>query len=659
MLTFTLFLIGFLLTLFPAIYSRCSNGVGLKELIQTRFYEIIPVRALLWLMVGVAIECCVIFIYLLGREALTLYDQELLFTSSSVSLLPFISSACISAIFVCFLLRNVIPVTYRSAPTVDIGEAKLSSQISQPQLASLGAERFPNNIDPEGKENNAIRWVVTGASIAVIVAVVLLSCAVFAGWITIEGEMSARSAPQNAVATVSAVLEIAVFFLWTAAVSFALLLFNNRDYTFLSFRRSLIYQGAFISLIAASLYIISNDIVYVVISIVVGLSLCALRAWRDLRLERKYRKFKEVADPITSDLKRLTPYLNQVSAHPDFKLPELDPKTLGERITRGCVNVEERGLFVARSFARSMRVVEVEKQNFTAGMLRYLMVDRKVSLSAGAGTSESYRHPQVPIWNLQLFPISSPESDGDDGFRDVNDALTLGHEWDVVQTCSNCGGSGWVWETETYYETEYYTENYTDHNGQSASRQASRQVTKTRQVQRTCSSCSGAGRTRHRQILNTLWRTLIVRATDPEIPLPELVENAEEERFFHYPLTAEFEPVSLDRENFSFDDPLVNRMIETGKELATLHPEHSKSALSLKGGRLYKADFQVCGFRAIHIVFNKLGRRHGWFFGRRPEFYFPRLPLNYAAIGVILFLPPLALALAILVPALIFEAISK
>jgi hypothetical protein len=98
MLTFTLFLIGFLPTLFPAIYSRCSNGVGLKELIQTRFYEIIPVRALLWLMVGVAIECCMIFIYLLGREALTLYDRELLFTSSSVSLFPFISFACISAI---------------------------------------------------------------------------------------------------------------------------------------------------------------------------------------------------------------------------------------------------------------------------------------------------------------------------------------------------------------------------------------------------------------------------------------------------------------------------------------------------------------------------------------------------------------------------------
>jgi Gpi18-like mannosyltransferase len=90
-----------------------------------------------------------------------------------------------------------------------------------------------------------------------------------------------------------------------------------------------------------------------------------------------------------------------------------------------------------------------------------------------------------------------------------------------------------------------------------------------------------------------------------------------------------------------------------------LHPEHTQSVLSLKGGRLYKADFQVCGFRAIHIVFNELGGRDGWFFGKRPEFYFPRLPLCYATIGVILFLPPLALALAILLQKMIFEAFSK
>jgi hypothetical protein len=178
-------------------------------------------------------------------------------------------------------------------------------------------------------------------------------------------------------------------------------------------------------------------------------------------------------------------------------------------------------------------------------------------------------------------------------------------------------------------------------------------------VSRTCPNCSGSGRTRHHQILNTWWRYLIPRVTAPEIPIPELVENAEEERYFHFPLTAEFETLSLNHETYSADDPIVNQMIETGQRLAALHPEHSKSALSLKGGRLYKADFQICGFRTIHIAFNKLGGRDGWFFGKRPEFYFPRLPLSYATIGVILFLAPLALALAIAIPILILEAFSK
>jgi hypothetical protein len=648
MLTLTLFLIGFSLTLLLAVYSRYSNGAGISDLIETRFYEIIPVRALVWLLIGAAIECGLLSLYLLVLQALTLYDQELLFTSSSVSLLPYILLACISAVFGWLLWSRVIALAYRAAPEVDVREAKLSSSIGPQHLASLGAERFPNHIDPKGEANNLIRRVIIGVSILVIG---LLSYAVYAGWIIIEEEALFMDAPQNAVEIISTLQEIAVFFLWTSSVSLALLLFNNHDYTFLPFRRSLICQGTLVGLIVVSSFLISPNIIYVAISIGASLSFCAARAARDLWLSRRYRLLKQVVDPIAADLKRLTGYLAQVSSHPDFKLPELDAATLGERITRGCVNVEERGLFVTRSFARFMRVAEVEKQNFTVAMLRYLTVDRGVSLSGGVGTYESIRRPQVPIWDLQLFPLSPPAPNGDDGFRDVNDSLTLGHEWDVVQTCSRCGGSGTVWETETYSETEYYTD--------SSGRSQSRSVTKTRQVLRTCPSCSGSGRTLHRQILNTWWRYLTPRVTDPEIPLPELVENAEEERYFHFPLTTEFEPIFLGQETYSIDDPLVNRMIETGRRLMELHPEHSKSVLSLKGGRLYKADFQICGFRAIHISFNKLGGRDGWFFGKRPEFYFPRLPLSYATIGVILFLPPLALALAFLLQQMIFDAFSR
>jgi hypothetical protein len=87
-------------------------------------------------------------------------------------------------------------------------------------------------------------------------------------------------------------------------------------------------------------------------------------------------------------------------------------------------------------------------------------------------------------------------------------------------------------------------------------------------------------------------------------------------------------------------------MKESGERLAALHPRHADLVLSLTGGYLYRADFQVCGFRTIRILFQRLGGQVGWFFGKRPEFYFPRLPLCYGTIGTFLFLPPLAMALA-------------
>jgi hypothetical protein len=300
-----------------------------------------------------------------------------------------------------------------------------------------------------------------------------------------------------------------------------------------------------------------------------------------------------------------------------------------------------------------MRVVEVEHQSFTVAMLRYLTVNRGVSLSGGVGTSEACRYPQVPVWNLQLFPLLPPAHRGDDGFRDMDDSLPLGHEWDVVQICSRCGGSGWIWETVTDYEY------ITDSGGQSQYRSASRQVAKTRQVQRTCPNCGGGGRTRHQQILNTWWRYLIPRITHPEIPIPELVENAEEERYFYLPLTVEFESVPFNQRGYSVDDALVHQMIDTGRELAALHDQHAQSVLSLKGGRLYKADFQVCGFRTIHFLVENLGGRGGWFFGKRPEFYFPRLPLCYPTICTFLFLLPIAIALFISLPQSVFHVVAR
>ena len=68
----------------------------------------------------------------------------------------------------------------------------------------------------------------------------------------------------------------------------------------------------------------------------------------------------------------------------------------------------------------------------------------------------------------------------------------------------------------------------------------------------------------------------------------------------------------------------------------------------MQNGSLYLADFQIASFRTIMIEFVNLGGRIGWFFGRRPEFYFPRLPLCYTTILTLAVLPPLWLTLFLL-----------
>lgn len=88
-------------------------------------------------------------------------------------------------------------------------------------------------------------------------------------------------------------------------------------------------------------------------------------------------------------------------------------------------------------------------------------------------------------------------------------------------------------------------------------------------------------------------------------------------------------------------------MRQTGRKLKELHKLHQSKVEKLHDGYLYRADFQIGSFRMIMIKFLNLGGSFGWFFGKRPEFYFPKLPLSYSAVIAILMLPPLGFALLI------------
>ena len=170
----------------------------------------------------------------------------------------------------------------------------------------------------------------------------------------------------------------------------------------------------------------------------------------------------------------------------------------------------------------------------------------------------------------------------------------------------------------------------------------------TRTETRTCSTCSGCGRLEYTQILNTQWQRLLPLITHPNIPVPELVEDAEEQIIFDLPLTENFTTIAKSARIIHPSTPLAKDIYETGNQLEKLHNIHSKEVEALHNASLYRADFQIASFRTIMIEFVNLGGRTGWFFGRRPEFYFPRLPLSYTTILTIAVLPPLWLTVFLL-----------
>ena len=100
-------------------------------------------------------------------------------------------------------------------------------------------------------------------------------------------------------------------------------------------------------------------------------------------------------------------------------------------------------------------------------------------------------------------------------------------------------------------------------------------------------------------------------------------------------------------------DPEIRALLEHSKTLRPLpevvraHAKNGRYVEEMNGDTLYRADFRLCGYRTIRIQSRQMRGRVGWFFGNRPEFYFPRLPLSWGALGTGLFLPPLVLLAAV------------
>jgi len=127
--------------------------------------------------------------------------------------------------------------------------------------------------------------------------------------------------------------------------------------------------------------------------------------------------------------------------------------------------------------------------------------------------------------------------------------------------------------------------------------------------------------------------------------MPELVENAEEELYYRRPIVEAQRQVTSAADFVDMHPGLLKKIGAASDKVMSSFAAISADVLKLvNDSRIYRADFIIGGLHAINIRFSFLRFRTGWFFGRRPEFHFPKLPLGWATLGTWILLPPLALA---------------
>jgi hypothetical protein len=218
------------------------------------------------------------------------------------------------------------------------------------------------------------------------------------------------------------------------------------------------------------------------------------------------------------------------------------------------------------------------------------------------------------VWNESLFPIHPPK-----GFTSLDDRLALAARWNLVSSCMPCNGTGEV-------EADEQTTEHRDGRAEQV----------TRRVRRPCTTCNGYGRLEHPRVLVTAWRRFLPGHVLPHLGTHELVEDAIEAIIMHRPIVEDRETVAAEVTCTIRDQQLAARACAAAEQVVSGFVALAEHAKRAAGGTVYRADFLVGAFHTVRIHF---GIRVGWFFGARPEFHFPRLPLAWSLLATVWTLP--------------------
>lgn len=620
---------------------RMASGASVRELVTSRFYEIPALRTVI-VSIGLSFWAAVVYAGCICVEQ----------TWSWYDLAPPGSgqAACVAAL-ICGVFLGIAIFYWSFAvhvgayrPTPDILDADIQHGIEEGEIACLGHEQFPEKIRFGDDSCVTARKRLVSLGILLLV----LAGASFTDWGYRYGLEAARLQTEHWLRNLIPELpDVATAFLITTLLLAAgMLLLFNRTYTVLRFPTTVLLAaslsiGLTVSCVAAG---VSVEILRW--AIVGSVAAWTVRWGEDLSRASDFQRTTSLLRPVRENICSAVPFLRALSTYPDCRISVPEPAAIRLRVADGCRNVEEADPLVTPFLARFLSEVRANYQQMNAAMLRFLTVRRGVDVSGETGTTRWLQHPVVPMWDEQQFPLRPPR-----GFTNYRDPLKLGSEWDIVKTCWSCGGSGHVNCSSCSgrgqrLEPEIYT---VYSGGQSEQR--------TRYVERTCTMCSGSGqcncngcgahgRVAQTQTLVTTWERYLPTETAPYTEMSHLLEDAEERVFFRRPLVEDRQPIDVSDETDDLHPDTVSAMTAAADQVQSTLPTHIERVQSLRGGRVYRADFQITAFHVIRIGFRGLQGGHGWFFGKRPEFYFPSLPLSWGKIAAVVFVWPFVLLTA-------------
>lgn len=629
---------------------RLLAGATPGELWRQGFHECPPIQALLLGMVGVFWMTLLLSGWIGLKSAFLAIEHYQKAGSVEIGSVLWVVGM-LASVGLSYRLQKSLWNHLRAAPhppvAVQVEVSTIESGIADRWFQTLGAESFPNQLSRFWKAGLWIRRLMLSG-----LALGLLYLLAMVAWEGFELHKDPTFAPwpiarmvqltvplEDVRSALTAVVRPGGLILLglVSAVLLVTFLAENRQYLLLRFASHWLALGFSGMGLSLSLLGLCGTVGAGFACGVVGIGMIR-RLAQDLSIARRYAQRKAFESPMAEQIRSRSSFLSALTRHPECEFPKIDKGELSHRISRGAKNLEEAGALVTRNFGRYLRLARVEHRRCAMAALRYLTVSRRPVFTRGWPTSKALYHPQVPVWDLSRFPLNPP-----DGYRSLQQQMELHSDWNATVICGQCNGSGTITVTETYQEAE--TRYETEYSG-GQSRMVSRTVyvTKTRNVTRTCPTCNGSGRMEYVQGIHTEWRQMQCRVSDPTFPMPELADGAEEVVFFDMPYTESFRDAPTDAHASWVPRELEKPIAQAGRDLRPVSGSNTANVLKeLNGQYVFRSGFAVYGFHTIRIRFGRLLGRCGWFFGRRPEFHFPRLPLSWGMLATRVLILPTAL----------------